>query len=174
MKVKKSELMFYTAYTMYYIMNMLYTTRIGNFFGVISLNDLSLIVMPIVLGCLLITFLKSISKRYWFAFGTIFFAAVAIAYNSGVRAVLISIMFILCARMIDLELLCRFTFRMNTTMVLLVIALGQFTRDYTQTVKRAADNKRRYAPGEGCIPPVLLSGVSKGVPPLAHDFACKV
>lgn len=101
MKVKKSELMFYTAYTMYYIMNMLYTTRIGNFFGVISLNDLSLIVMPIVLGCLLITFLKSISKRYWFAFGTIFFAAVAIAYNSGVRAVLISIMFILCARMID-------------------------------------------------------------------------
>ena len=31
-----------------------------------------------------------------------------------------------------------------------------------QTVKRAADNKRRYAPGEGSIPPVLLSGVSKG------------
>ena len=52
--------------------------------------------------------------------------------------------------------------------------LGQFTRNYTQTVKRAADNKRRYAPGEGSIPPVLLSGVSKGVPPLAHDFACKV
>ena len=54
------------------------------------------------------------------------------------------------------------------------ILLGQFTRNYTQTVKRAADNKRRYAPGEGSIPPVLLSGVSKGVPPLAHDFACKV
>ena len=53
-------------------------------------------------------------------------------------------------------------------------SLGQFTRNYTQTVKRAADNKRRYAPGEGSIPPVLLSGVSKGVPPLAHDFACKV
>ena len=52
--------------------------------------------------------------------------------------------------------------------------LGQFTRNYTQTVKRAADNKRRYAPGEGSIPPVLLSRVSKGVPPLAHDFACKV
>jgi hypothetical protein len=52
--------------------------------------------------------------------------------------------------------------------------LGQFTRNYTQTVKRAADNKRRYAPGEGSIPPVLLSGVSKGVLPLAHDFACKV
>ena len=30
--------------------------------------------------------------------------------------------------------------------------LGQFTRNYTQTVKRAADNKRRYAPGEGSIP----------------------
>ena len=56
----------------------------------------------------------------------------------------------------------------------LFAALGQFTRNYTQTVKRAADNKRRYAPGEGSIPPVLLSGVSKGVPPLAHDFACKV
>lgn len=56
----------------------------------------------------------------------------------------------------------------------LKIVLGQFTRNYTQTVKRAADNKRRYAPGEGSIPPVLLSGVSKGVPPLAHDFACKV
>ena len=42
--------------------------------------------------------------------------------------------------------------------------LGQFTRNYTQTVKRAADNKRRYAPGEGSIPPVLLSGVSKGAP----------
>ena len=57
---------------------------------------------------------------------------------------------------------------------LFVQYLGQFTRNYTQTVKRAADNKRRYAPGEGSIPPVLLSGVSKGVPPLAHDFACKV
>ena len=56
----------------------------------------------------------------------------------------------------------------------LLCTLGQFTRNYTQTVKRAADNKRRYAPGEGSIPPVLLSGVSKGVPPLAHDFACKV
>ena len=33
--------------------------------------------------------------------------------------------------------------------------LGQFTRNYTQTVKRAADNKRRYAPGEGSIPPVF-------------------
>ena len=44
------------------------------------------------------------------------------------------------------------------------LALGQFTRNYTQTVKRAADNKRRYAPGEGSIPPVLLSGVSKGAP----------
>lgn len=52
--------------------------------------------------------------------------------------------------------------------------LGQFTRNYTQTEKRAADNKRRYAPGEGSIPPVLLSGVSKGACPLAHDFACKV
>ena len=40
--------------------------------------------------------------------------------------------------------------------------LGQFTRNYTQTVKRAADNKRRDAPGEGSIPPGLLSGVSKG------------
>ena len=56
----------------------------------------------------------------------------------------------------------------------LFLHLGQFTRNYTQTVKRAADNKRRYAPGEGSIPPVLLSGVSKGVPPLPHDFACKV
>ena len=49
--------------------------------------------------------------------------------------------------------------------------LGQFTRNYTQTEKRAADNKRRYAPEEGSIPPVLLSGVSKGACPLAHDFA---
>ena len=49
--------------------------------------------------------------------------------------------------------------------------LGQFTRNYTQTVKRTADNKRRYAPGEGSISPVLLSGVSKGACPLAHDFA---
>lgn len=51
--------------------------------------------------------------------------------------------------------------RKNITYVLISI-LGQFTRNYTQTVKRTADNKRRYAPGEGSIPPVLLSGVSKG------------
>ena len=71
------------------------------------------------------------------------------------------------------------SFRVTRSYVQLVTShlycqLGQFTRNYTQTVKRAADNKRRYAPGEGSIPPVLLSGVSKGVPPLAHDFACKV
>ena len=42
---------------------------------------------------------------------------------------------------------------------------------YTQTVKRAADNKRRYAPGwvhSTC----LLRGFPKGAAPhLAHDFA---
>ena len=52
--------------------------------------------------------------------------------------------------------------------VILVVAvcvyaftLGQFTRNYTQTVKRAADNKRRYAPGwvhSTC----LLRGFPKG------------
>ena len=49
--------------------------------------------------------------------------------------------------------------------------VGQFTRNYTQTVKRAADNKRRYAPGwvhSTC----LLRGFPKGAAPhLAHDFA---
>ena len=50
-------------------------------------------------------------------------------------------------------------------------ALGQFTRDYTQTVKRAADNKRRYAPGKGHSA-CLLWGYPKGAAPhLAHDFA---
>ena len=42
--------------------------------------------------------------------------------------------------------------------------LGQFTRNYTQTVKRAADNKRRYAPGwvhSTC----LLRGFPKGAAP---------
>lgn len=52
-----------------------------------------------------------------------------------------------------------------------ILALGQFTRNYTQTVKRAADNKRRYAPGwvhSTC----LLRGFPKGAAPhLAHDFA---
>ena len=59
----------------------------------------------------------------------------------------------------------------KSLIIYLYTTLGQFTRDYTQTVKRAADNKRRYAPGEGSIPPVLLSGESKGACPLAHDFA---
>ena len=53
----------------------------------------------------------------------------------------------------------------------LYFTLGQFTRNYTQTVKRAADNKRRYAPGwvhSTC----LLRGFPKGAAPhLAHDFA---
>jgi len=41
------------------------------------------------------------------------------------------------------------------------ICLGQFTRDYTQIVKRATDNKRRYAPGKGHSA-VLLWGYPKG------------
>lgn len=49
--------------------------------------------------------------------------------------------------------------------------LGQFTRNYTQTVKRAADNKRRYAPDKG-YSVCLLWGYPKGAAPhLAHDFA---
>jgi len=55
--------------------------------------------------------------------------------------------------------------------IYVVVGLGQFTRNYTQTVKRAADNKRRYAPGwvhSTC----LLRGFPKGAAPhLAHDFA---
>ena len=47
----------------------------------------------------------------------------------------------------------------------------QFTRNYTQIVKRAADNKRRYAPGKGHSA-CLLWGYPKGAAPhLAHDFA---
>ena len=42
----------------------------------------------------------------------------------------------------------------------LVFGLGQFTRSYTQTVKRAADNKRRYASDRGIAP--VCWGVSKG------------
>ena len=53
----------------------------------------------------------------------------------------------------------------------LYFILGQFTRNYTQTVKRAADNKRRYAPGKGHSA-CLLWGYPKGATPhLAHDFA---
>ena len=52
--------------------------------------------------------------------------------------------------------------------IYIAITLGQFTRNYTQTVKRAADNKRRYAPGwvhSTC----LLRGFPKGAAPhLAH------
>ena len=49
--------------------------------------------------------------------------------------------------------------------------LGQFTRNYTQTVKRAADNKRRFAPG-WVITTFLLRGFQMGAAPnLAHDFA---
>ena len=47
------------------------------------------------------------------------------------------------------------------------LTLGQFTRNYTQTVKRAADNKRRYAPGwvhSTC----LLRGFPKGAAPIWH------
>ena len=58
-----------------------------------------------------------------------------------------------------------------TMLIVFYRNLGQFTRNYTQTVKRAADNKRRYAPGwvhSTC----LLRGVPKGAAPhLAHDFA---
>ena len=59
----------------------------------------------------------------------------------------------------------------SSTDSFLKFSLGQFTRNYTQTVKRAADNKRRYAPGwvhSTC----LLRGFPKGAAPhLAHDFA---
>ena len=41
-----------------------------------------------------------------------------------------------------------------------IFCLGQFTRNYTQTVKRAADNKRRYASDRGIAP--VCWGVSKG------------
>ena len=59
-------------------------------------------------------------------------------------------------------------------MCYLYAALGQFTRNYTQTVKRAADNKTGgMLPFPGAYRR-LLSGVSKEACPLAHDFACKV
>ena len=46
-----------------------------------------------------------------------------------------------------------------------VILNAKLYKGRKQTVKRAADNKRRYAPGEGSIPPVLLSGgFQRGAP----------
>ncbi len=59
----------------------------------------------------------------------------------------------------------------NKKLRAMLFYLGQFTRNYTQTVKRAADNKRRYAPGKGHSA-CLLWGYPKGAAPhLAHDFA---
>ena len=52
--------------------------------------------------------------------------------------------------------------------------LRQFTRNYTQTVKRAADNKRRYAPDKGHIAALLWGNPKGAAPHLAHDLACKV
>ena len=60
---------------------------------------------------------------------------------------------------------------LRTTVFYFKRHLGQFTRNYTQTVKRAADNKRRYAPDKG-YSVCLLWGYPKGATPhLAHDFA---
>ena len=57
-------------------------------------------------------------------------------------------------------------------------SLGQFTRNYTQTTKRGLlTTNKGWISSTGevrDIQPVLLSGVSKGAYPLAHDFACKV
>lgn len=67
--------------------------------------------------------------------------------------------------------LIMFSLPLLINILYIVLCLGQFTRNYTQTVKRAADNKRRYAPGwvhSTC----LLRGFPKGAAPhLAHDFA---
>ena len=56
--------------------------------------------------------------------------------------------------------------------------LGQFTRNYTQTTKRGLlTTNKGWVSSTGKvrdIQPVLLSGVSKGACPLAHDFARKV
>lgn len=58
------------------------------------------------------------------------------------------------------------------------IYLGQFTRHYTQTTKRGLlTTNKGWISSTGKvrdIQPVLLSGVSKGACPLAHDFARKV
>ena len=52
--------------------------------------------------------------------------------------------------------------------------LGQFTRNYTQTVKRAADNKRRYAPGEGAYRLFCCPGFPKGLAPWHTTLRSKV
>ena len=50
-----------------------------------------------------------------------------------------------------------------------VSGLGHFTRNYTQTVKRAADNKRRYAPVRGSIALVCWGGgIQRGQRPIWH------
>ena len=79
-----------------------------------------------------------------------------------------------CKWIIELEIPAMDIYQAQTNATQLVsffVSLGQFTRNYTQTVKRAADNKRRYAPGwvhSTC----LLRGFPKGAAPhLAHDFA---
>ena len=46
----------------------------------------------------------------------------------------------------------------------LTITLGQFTRNYTQTVKRAADNKRRLLPERAAYRLFCCPGFPKGFP----------
>lgn len=145
MKVRKNEILFYTAFTTYYILNMLYTTRIGNLFGVITLNDLSLIVTPMVFALVLFDAVKSINFRHWLLFSVAFIVAFLVSYNSGARAVFITILFIVCGRKIVLDDFFRYAFKLNTIMIALIIFGNTFGLIAGEQVVR--DEMVRYSLG---------------------------
>lgn len=121
MKIRKNEFLFYVSFTAYYILNMLYTTRIGNLFGVITLNDFSFILTPMVFILGFLAAVKSINFRHWILFASVFGVAFIASYNSGARAVLITILFIICGRKIVLEDFFRYAFKLNTIMIVLIV-----------------------------------------------------
>lgn len=145
MRVRKNEILFYTTFTTYYILNMLYTTRIGNLFGVITLNDLSLILTPMIFALVLFDAVKSIKFRHWLLFSVAFIVAFLVSYNSGARTVFITILFIVCGRKIVLDDFFRYAFKLNTIMIALIILGNTFGLIAGEQVVR--DEMVRYSLG---------------------------
>lgn len=116
--MQKKELVYYVAFTLYFVINMLYTTSINNLFGLIPLSSISTIVTLIIyllLGYLLVI---SINKKYWLIIIVVLTCVLLVTFNTRGNSILSSILFILTIGKMNIKKLAKYTFYLNTGIIL--------------------------------------------------------
>lgn len=145
MKVTKCELIYFIAFIIHYVVNMLFTTTVKNFLGIIPLDVLSQISIVVVFIFLGYSLILSLNKKYLLISCIALVCTFIVFLNTKSNILIISVLFIVSAKNINIDKLVKIVFWVNSLFII-VVALCAFA-DIIPLYEVAREDHMRYALG---------------------------